>query len=211
MPGGVLRSIDEIATLVRVPQGDALFCRGEFAAAFFVVASGMLRVSVQNPDGREQVLYFAPSGVPVIESYLPGELTTRVKAVAEKASTVWRIPTDRLTVLVAESPPLALAMLRLFAFRLVRRDDAIFNKTGRHVNARLAEFLHERASKIPAGEPLVIDRTLTGEQCGARLGTVRSEVSRALIRLRNRGLLTFTIKTITILDMEGLAVAAATG
>lgn len=204
-------AIDEIAESVRLAKGDLLLRKDAFPAAFYVVASGLFKISVQNPDGREQVLYFAQEGVPIMEAYLPGELTPRTKVVAECASSVWRIPTDRLTVLVAESPPLALAMLRLFAFRIVRRDDVITNKTGRHVDARLAEFLHSKAAKLPPDGPLVIRRTLTGEQAGARLGTVRSEVSRALIRLRRRGLVSFTTKTITVLDLEGLAIAASTG
>jgi CRP/FNR family transcriptional regulator len=206
-----MQRLDEIATPMRVEKGDLLLRKGSFPAALYVVASGMFKISVQNPDGREQVLYFAPAGVPIMEAYLPGEFVTRTKVVAESAASVWKIPTDLLTVLVADSPPLALAMLRLFAFRLVRRDDIITNKTGRHVNARLAEFLHAKAVKIPAGQPLVIPRTLTGEQAGARLGTVRSEVSRALIRLKRRGLVSFTIKAITVLDLEGLEIAAITG
>lgn len=203
--------MDEIAAPMRVEKGKILLRRGDFPAALYVVSSGLFKVSVQNPDGREQVLYFAPTGVPILEAYLPGEFTTRTKIVAETASSAWRIPTDLLTVLVEQSPPLALAMIRLFAFRLVRRDDVIVNKTGRRVDARLAEFLHAKAVKLPADKPLVIPRTLTGEQAGARLGTVRSEVSRALIRLRRRGLVDFTVKTITVIDLEGLELAAITG
>lgn len=206
-----MQRLDEIAEPVQVEKGETLFAKGAFPAALYVVASGLFKISVRAPDWREQILYFATEGVPIVESYLPGSLTTRVSAVAERPSSAWRLPTDRLTVMASESPPLALALIRLFAYRLARRDALVESKTGLTVNARLAEFLLERIAKVPEGEPLVIPRTLSGDQAGARLGAARSELSRALGRLRELGILSFTAKSITIHDVKKLRITAVKG
>lgn len=206
-----MQRLDEIAAPMQVEKGEILFGKNAFPAALYVVASGLFKISVRAPDWREQVLYFAPEGVPIVESYLPGELTTRVTVTAELPSSVWRLATDRLTVLAEESAPLALALIRLFAFRLVRRDSIIESKTGLTVNARLAGFLLEKVRGIPDGEPLVIPRLLSGDQAGARLGAARTELSRALARLRDLRILSFTAKEITILDLAKLKTIALKG
>lgn len=220
-PGWSIVPLDVMSELVRsavaldVAKRKALFTPSDFDDdkrrlegtydGLYVVRSGLFKVRVASCDGREQVLYFAGAGKIVTEGFVPGDLETRASMVAlTRGASAWRIDTERVVQLMAECPPLVLAVLRSITHRVVRTHQMISDTLGRRIDERMATFLLEQVRRIPEGKALVLPRVVTVDQLSMRLGTVRSEAGRALIRLERAGIIVVEKKRVIVRDVARL-------
>ena len=104
-------------------------------------------------------------------------------------------------------------LLRLVSRRLKRMVDLAEDLALKAVHNRLASFLFTNAIREGATSdaPFTLERDLALETVAGRIGTVREEVSRALNEFKKQGLIDFTRKEITILDLPALEEAIYRG
>jgi CRP/FNR family transcriptional regulator len=191
-------------------RGEALFREGMRAEGLMVVRSGEVKLVKGARDGREQILYLARAGRPIVEGVRFDAGAYPASAVAMRASSVALIPNQKLLELGQRRPQVLCALLDLRARRADRLLTLIGDLSLRTVPARLASFLcslsSQRSARGHDGRTLV--RDLTTETLAGRLGTVREEISRGLALLEREGALKVTPDVVVIEDLERLEAIA---
>lgn len=210
LPAELLATLAAGTQLRHVEREVALFSEDEPCAGLFLVKSGELKVSKLGPDGREQILYLARDGRVIAEGvrFEPGPYPAA--AIALRPSDCYLLPNRHLERLIPAWPALSLALVNLLAGRITRLIGLAEALSLRPVSSRLAAFLYTQAIAQGArpGRPFTLVRDMTVETVGARLGTVREEISRGLGQLEAAGLLRVGRKGFEILDLERLGQAA---
>jgi CRP-like cAMP-binding protein len=184
------------------PKGGRLFSAREPAEAFFIVASGRVKLSRSTPQGREHV----------VEVILPGESFALmpvlegggypVDATALGEASVIRIPRDVYLRFLARHPELHERASREVAERLRRFSTRLEEVSTRPVQARIAAHILRLAGK-EAREPVpgtVVDLGATREVAGATVGTVREVFIRTLRAMEKEKVVAVRGKRIEILD-----------
>ncbi len=207
LPSEDIRCLAAIAELRHANRGKPLFCEGERAEGLFVVRTGQVKVSKGGgPRHREQIVYLARPGRPIVEGLRFDNGAYPASAVAMRATSALLFPNEAVVRLSAERPALLHAMLDLRAHREDRLLDLVADLALRTVPSRLASFLCSQVSARHArGEDdRYLVRELTTETVAGRLGTVREEISRGLAQLERKGALKVSPDVIEIVDMEAL-------
>jgi len=193
------RELGLVAALARplsLPAGGTLFLQGDPVTAFYVVASGQVRVCKHLRDGRSATVRHAGPGETVAEAAL---FLDAYPASAEALvdSRLYRFDRAQALALVRREPDLALGLLAAQADLLAtlnRRVEELLLP----VAARLARYLLELADRelgdgaAAAGQPRVLRLPVSKRELAARLGTVPETLSRALERLRRARVLRTT-------------------
>lgn len=186
-------------------RGESLFREGDPADGIHLLVAGRVKVVRASPSGREQVLHEEGPGatfgdVPVFDGgrYL-------ASAMAVEPSTVVFVPRDALLDELRRNPDALMDAVVVLCRRVRKLASVIEDLALRDVTARVARYLLAGARRARAAEfPL----RGTHAELGAKLGTVREEVSRALGQLRARGAIALAGGTVTILSPEILRTAA---
>ncbi|MCS6796988.1 MAG: Crp/Fnr family transcriptional regulator [Myxococcota bacterium] len=206
LPASDLRAMAAGADLRKLARGALLFAEGQRAEGLFVVRTGEIKLTRSGRDGREQILYLARPGRPIVEGVRFDGGTYAVNAVAMRAASVLLVANGLLAAIGERSPALLRALVDLRAHRADRTMQLVADLSLRTVPARLASFLctlvARRASRGQDASQLV--RDLTTETVAGRLGTVREEISRALSYLERAGALRVSPDLIEVTDLARL-------
>lgn len=210
LPSEDLSLLARAAITHKGARGEALFQEGSPAEGLVVVRTGEVKLVKSARDGREQILYLASPGRPIVEGVRFDGGAYPASAIAMRPTTVLLVPNGVLLELGEQRPRLLRALLDMRA----RRSDRLLMLVGdlslRTVPARLASFLctlsNQRAARGEESRTLV--RDLTTETMAGRLGTVREEISRGLAFLEREGALKVTPDVVVIENLERLEAIA---
>jgi CRP/FNR family transcriptional regulator len=206
LPGPELKAIADAAEVRKAARAAPLFSEGQPAEGLFVVRTGEVKLTKSGKDGREQILYLARPGRPIIEGIRFDGGTYPASAIAMRAATALLIPNDFLGQLGERRPIVLKALVDLRAKRADRSLQLVSDLSLRTVPARLASFLcalvARRTTKGEDATQLV--RDLTTETVAGRLGTVREEISRGLAYLEREGALRVSPDLIEVKSLERL-------
>jgi CRP/FNR family transcriptional regulator len=203
---------EELTALVvecrlRTPRkGDRLFVAGEDAAAFFVVASGRVKLGRAAPGGREHVVeVIAPGEAFALMPVLDGGRYP-VDATALSDAAVVRVPRDAFRRLLGRHPDLHARAVREVAARLRGMRSRLEEISTRPVPARIAFHLLRAAERDAGGAAAgtVVDLGATREVVAATLGTVREVLTRTLRSLEKDGVVALRGRRIEIRDPDAL-------
>ena len=182
-------------------KGTMLFRQGEPAAAFFVTLSGWVKIYRTTPDGLDVVLNVFKTGETFAEPamFLGGLYPASAETVSP--ARLLRIEGAVLRARIRERPELAMAMLASASHQvksLVRQIEQI---KVRSAAQRIVEFFVQLTPhrEGPAEIELPFEKSLLAK----RLGMTPESFSRALTRLRQRGV-TVERETVRIADMGQL-------
>jgi len=205
-PAGAFEEVFHDAARRRFGKGAIVFSEGDVSNRVVLVVSGRLKVSVSSDDGREVVLGYRERGD------LLGEFTAidgqphlaSVTAVEPTEALV--LPADRFLAALEERPAAAMELLRSVIVRLRDADRKRLEIASLDAAGRLARRLVELAELHgePADGGIRITLPITQQELAGWVGTSREAVSKALHRLRERGLIDVQRRSITVLDLEGL-------
>jgi CRP-like cAMP-binding protein len=176
--------LDRMAALgipMRIGRNRTIFRAGDPADGLYIVASGRIRVSRETPDHVE-LLHTEVGGGLLGEIPVFGGGSFPATAVATEPTSVVKLPSAAVEILLSEYPEFARFALKRLAARahsLLRRIDEL---TATTITGRLAEYMLNRSN----GES---EFTLGMSQAAlaADLGTAREVVVRGigtLIRVR---------------------------
>lgn len=162
----------------------ALIYRDDEAPRVIVVVSGVVRLFMGDPDGREvTVLYAHPGDVLGLALTLGGPAPVRIQAVS--AASILALRADTLRALVAADPVVARACAEELSRQLFRAFDEVAANAFRTVHQRVARHLLDLATP---DEGRLVARVSQQEVADA-VGSVREVVARALHDLREMGLI----------------------
>lgn len=206
LPQADIIALAEGAEVRKTAKGAPLFGEGQPAEGFFVVRTGEIKLTKSGRDGREQIIYLARPGRPIVEGIRFDGGPYPATAVAMRAASAILIPNSLIASLGERRPLLLRSMIDLMARRESKTLKLVSDLSLRTVPARLASFLCTlvlaRESRGEDARHLV--RDLTTETVAGRLGTVREEISRGLALLEREGALQVTPDLIEVVDLAKL-------
>ncbi|MGF1466740.1 MAG: Crp/Fnr family transcriptional regulator [Sandaracinaceae bacterium] len=206
LPPADIHALAEGAEIRKAAKGSPLFSEGQVAEGLFVVRTGEIKLTKSGRDGREQIIYLARPGRPIVEGIRFDEGTYPATAVAMRAASAVLVSNQLLSGLGERRPVVLRAMIDLMAKREARVLKLVSDLSLRTVPSRLASFLCTLvAARESRGEDTRnLVRDLTTETVAGRLGTVREEISRGLALLEREGALKVTPDLIEVVDRRRL-------
>jgi len=204
---GKLAAICEPQSL---PTGARVFAQGDPAGAFYLLASGAVKVFKLLRDGRTATLRHVDAGETFGESVLFADAYPSNVETMEECR-LYRIPTTAFRALVADEPDLALRILGSMARLLVMLNQRI-EELLLPVPARLARYLLDLCARrggpttdgAATGGTLVCYLPTSKRELAARLGTVPETLSRTLAQLTRSGVIALDEARFEILDVAAL-------
>jgi CRP/FNR family transcriptional regulator len=206
LPASDLKQLADAAEVRKAARGTPLFSEGQPAEGLFVVRTGEVKLTKSGKDGREQILYLARPGRPIVEGIRFDGRPYPASAVAMRSASAVLVPNEVLAALGEKRPIVFKMLIDLRARRADRTLALVSDLSLRTVPARLASFISTLVARRTArGEDARnLVRDLTTETVAGRLGTVREEISRGLAYLEREGALKVSPDLIEVVSVERL-------
>lgn len=206
LPPQDLHALAEGSEVRKTAKGAPLFAEGQQAEGLFVVRTGEVKLTKSGRDGREQIIYLARPGRPIVEGIRFDGGPYPATAIAMRSASTILVTNEHLSVLGERRPGILRTVIDLLAKREAKTLKLVSDLSLRTVPSRLASFLctlvAARESRGEDARNLV--RDLTTETVAGRLGTVREEISRGLALLEREGALEVTPDLIEVVDLAKL-------
>src|SRR5437588_957141 len=201
-----------LASLMRprpYAKDEVIYLRGDPVTAFYVIASGKVKIALTSPDGKELILRRLGPGGFHGELALLDDEPRSADAVATEASVQLVLQRDAFRQFLSEHPDIATKLLGTVSQYLRRNAELIQDATFLDVPARLARILLELAtvpgstSEIPPPGAIIPDRMKQGE-LASLVGATRESINKWLGAFEKQGLITYEKGQITLLRPSGL-------
>ena len=208
LPAAAMSRLAQDAVRSEIPAGRVLYHAGEQPRPALVV-SGMVRLFLTTPEGREVNLGYARSGELVGVAGII-DAPSQVSAQAVIDTRLWRFGLSSMREVAAAHPQLALALARQLLDRLYRLVVEVRGATFGTLRGRVARHLLDLAAEQQAehagggqhvGELVA---PVTQQQLADAVGSVRQAVGRVLAKLHADGLVEPIRHGVVILDAEAL-------
>jgi CRP/FNR family transcriptional regulator len=188
-------------------QDQRLFGPGDGAGLFYVVRSGCIRLYKTLPDGRSINLGLLGANTIFTQEDRSNGLATGLIAEALVDSTVSVIEQDDLTVMIAHSPELAVALVEGMTRRLTDIQALVEQILARDVTLRLATMLLTLGERF--GRPMPDGLSKIGipmphQLLANMIGSNRVTVTRKLSDLRSQGLVRSLGRNVIAVDPDKL-------
>jgi CRP/FNR family transcriptional regulator, cyclic AMP receptor protein len=200
-----LLSLGERRTFFRA--GARPIVQGDHSDTVFLVVSGLLKVTVDTPDGHEMVVSLLGPGDLVGEfEVIEGASVRSAGNVAVQDLDCLVIAGERFMTALASRPGLALAVMRVLIGRLSAADRRREASASMDVGHSLASYLIELADRYGMARESGIDVAfpLTQEDLASLISCSRDSAVRGLGTLRSRGLIRTMRRRIVVTDLDGL-------
>ena len=194
------------ASLKKFRKGEEIFGEGLTAVAFFIIASGKVKIYKTSADGKEHTLHIHGPGNLVAEAAIFDSMVYPASCAALEDSVLVRISRDGIVNLIREHPELSLKMMSGYSKRLRQFVAKIEELSMKDMKARLAGYLVKN-STVENGVTLCRLR-YSKKELSSLLGTIPETLSRALAFLKKRNLIAEEDHTIIIPDPEKLKMFA---
>lgn len=203
---GEIERLDALsATKRNYSRGDYLYRSGDRFRSIYAIHSGSFKTQVLHDDGREQVTGFQMTGEIIGLDAISSDFHA-CEAVAMEDSVVCEISFNRLEALSREIPALQRQIHKLMSREIVRDQDIMLLLGSMRAEERLAAFLLNLSQRFAARglSPSQFQLRMSRQEIGSYLGLKLETISRTFSLLQQRGLVRIHIKSIEILDPEGL-------
>lgn len=194
------------AQVVRVPEREYLFRRGDAGRAVAVVLTGFVKLSSQEAAGREVVLEICGPGSLFGELACLNGWPRSADAVALCDCTLLSIPSEALRTALMRSPDAMFALLGVLSRRLQHSTEQVRDNASLPGPARLAKALvqlaadHGRASAGGAQ----IDFSLSQRELGGMTGLSRETINKQLSAWRDHGWIDLAPGRLSLRNAEAL-------
>jgi CRP-like cAMP-binding protein len=203
--------LESLAGLMRrrpYAKDEVIYLRGDPGTAFYVIASGKVKIALTSPEGKELILRrFGPGGFHGELALLDDEPRS-ADAVATEPTVQFVLQRDAFRQFLAEHPAVATKLLGTVSRYLRSNADLIQDATFLDVPARLARVLLELASKpgssdLPPAGAVLPDKMKQGE-LASLVGATRESINKWLGSFERQGLIAYDKGQITLLRPSGL-------
>lgn len=201
-----LERLAERSMIEHAPKGRLVIATGDEAHTLYVVVEGLIRVWINDAEGRELTVALMEQGDPLGEIALLDGMPRSANASAIEPTTMLTLQrADFLTILDTE-PSLARHLVELLCERLRRSTgdfgDMAFLDLRRRLGRKLADLAvsHGRTN----GREARFDRRFSQTELGQMLGVTREAVNKQLAALARDGLITVDDGLMTLHDIPRL-------
>jgi len=189
-------------------KDEVIYLRGDAGTAFYVIASGRVKIALTSPDGKELILRRLGPGDFHGELALMDDEPRSADAIATESSVLLVLQRDAFRQFLADHPSAAGKLLATMSQYLRRNAELIQDATFLDVPARLARILLELAStpgasELPPPGAVIPDRMKQGE-LAALVGATRESINKWLGAFERQGLIRYEKGQITLLRPSGL-------
>jgi CRP/FNR family transcriptional regulator, cyclic AMP receptor protein len=187
---------------------EVIFLKGDPGTAFYVIASGRVKITLTSSDGKELILRRLSAGESFGELALLADDPRSADAIATESSVLLVLQRDAFRHFLAEHPAVATNLLSTVSHWLRRNADQIQDATFLDVPARLARVLLELATEPGSNEEprpgaVIPDRMKQGE-LAALVGATRESINKWLGSFERQGLIGYDKGHITLLRPSAL-------
>jgi CRP-like cAMP-binding protein len=183
---------------VRLLSGEVLVHENQPASGVYLIRTGMVSISISNPDGRQIHLGSAGPGEAIGEMAALGGGHHSATVVALDAVMADYIPQDAFLAILAASPEAMQRLLRLLAARLRASDMRIVELTSTNLYNSVIQLLLEGSGN--AAGPTGLDTA----SLAYRVRAGAEQLRRAVMLLEAQGLVRTGPKGVEVLDPQGL-------
>jgi CRP/FNR family transcriptional regulator, cyclic AMP receptor protein len=189
-------------------KDEVIYLRGDPGTAFYVIASGRVKIALTSPDGKELILRRLSAGDFHGELALLDDEPRSADAIATEPSVLLVLQRDAFRHFLADHPTVATKLLATVSQYLRRNAELIQDATFLDVPARLARILLELAApggtgELPPAGAVLPDRMKQGE-LASLVGATRESVNKWLGSFERQGLIKYDKGQITLLRPSGL-------
>jgi CRP/FNR family transcriptional regulator, cyclic AMP receptor protein len=189
-------------------KDDVIYLRGDPGTAFYVIASGKVKIALTSPEGKELILRRLGPGGFHGEIALLDDEPRSADAIATEASMQLVLQRDAFRHFLADHPEIATKLLGTVSRYLRSNAELIQDATFLDVPARLARVLLDLASAPGAGDlpqpgAVIPDRMKQGE-LASLVGATRESINKWLGSFERQGLIRYEKGQITLLRPAGL-------
>ena len=191
----------------RFRKGARIIVQGDHSDTVFLTLSGLVKVTLDTPDGREIVLAVLGAGDLLGEfEVIEGTPQRAAGNVAVLPVECRVIPADEFMASLETHPQMLLVMVRVIISRLRAADRRREASASMGVSRSLAGFLVELLDRYGTSDGSVIDISihLTQEELASLMSTSRDSAVRGLSTLRTKGLIATHRRQIVVTDLGGL-------
>jgi CRP/FNR family transcriptional regulator, cyclic AMP receptor protein len=182
---------------------EVIYLRGDPGTAFYVIASGRVKIALTSPDGKELILRRLGPDDFHGELALLDDEPRSADAIATDASVLLVLQRDAFRQFLAEHPAVATKLLATVSQYLRRNAELIQDATFLDVPARLARILLELAGgdgadDLPPPGAVIPDRMKQAE-LASLVGATRESINKWLGSFERQGLISIDKGQITLL------------
>jgi CRP-like cAMP-binding protein len=189
-------------------KDEVIYLRGDPGTAFYVIASGKVKIALTSPDGKELILRRLGPGGFHGELALLDDEPRSADAIATEASVLFVLQRDAFRQFLSDHSDAATKLLGTVSQYLRRNADLIQDATFLDVPARLARVLLELATQpgstdLPPAGAVIPDRMKQGE-LASLVGATRESINKWLGSFEKQGLISYEKGQITLVRPAGL-------
>jgi CRP-like cAMP-binding protein len=182
---------------------EVIYLRGDPGTAFYVLATGRVKIALTSPDGKELILRRLGPGDFHGELALLDDEPRSADAIATEASVLLVLQRDAFRQFMTEHPAVPTKLLATVSGYLRRNAELIQDATFLDVPARLARILLELAGgdgadDLPPAGAVIPDRMKQAE-LASLVGATRESVNKWLGSFEKQGLISYDKGQITLL------------
>jgi CRP-like cAMP-binding protein len=189
-------------------RDEVIYLRGDPGTAFYIIASGKVKIALTSPDGKELILRRIGPGGFHGELALLDDEPRSADAIATEPSVLLVLQRDAFRQFLTDHPEVATKLLSTVSHYLRRNAELIQDATFLDVPARLARILLELAAQpgsteLPPPGAVIPDRMKQGE-LASLVGATRESINKWLGSFEKQGLIRYDKGLITLLRPSGL-------
>ena len=204
---GAVATLIKQLPVVEFPRGHTIYAEGEPGDRLYIIASGKVKLTRRDPDGRTIVLtVVGPADMfGALSTLDAGPRTASAATItAVRAASLDR---DAIHAWINARPESAEQLLRLLARQLRRYDTDLTELISTDGPGRVARQLLALAQRFGTYEDgeLRVTPDLTQEEIAQMIGSSRETVNKTLASFAHRGWIEFDGKSVLIRKPERLA------
>lgn len=189
-----------------VKKGDVLFRKGSEGTTLYIIQEGAIKIVLPSRLGDERIVAILSAGDFFGEMALLDGMPRSADAVAIKPSKLLLLNRSDFLWFLKKSDAAIEKILWSLSMRLRKADDLLEETSFLNIPARLAKTLLEMGDTFghKEGEALEINLKLSQKELADMVGATRESINKELRILREKGLVSFTEKSIYIHDVKRL-------
>lgn len=186
--------------------GTTIFHREDPGTTLHIITSGLVKLVLASPEGREVTVGVLDAGDFFGELALLDGGSRSASAVALEATETLTLDREPFVAILGRHPQVATGLLAVLGERLRRTDELIQDILFLDLPGRLAKQLLALAEErgVPTAAGVRIELRLSQSDLAAMIGATRESVNRCLNAYADRGILDLDRDTITLRAPEAL-------
>ncbi|GAA0084112.1 Crp/Fnr family transcriptional regulator [Clostridium sp. CTA-7] len=187
-----LDRIIDIRKHMALKKGKSLFLEGDKVSKLFIISEGMIKITKNTVEGKEQIINILTVGDFLGENNILGDtLESNVSAIAVKDTELCTISREDLKEILYSNPSICLKLLSELNKRLIEVENLTRNLSNNNPEARICCMLLEFSDKYgkDINGKIEIDLPLNREGMANYCGIARETLSRKLTLLESEGII----------------------